>query len=87
VSSVAFKTLKTRLGNCIYKTSLLHRLDEHIRFTPSCPPHFATKLRPWFNANIFEFFPDNRSSGMGMIYLLVNHVYCTNVAKAILFGC
>jgi len=40
VISVAFKTFqKTRLGNCIYKTSLLHRPDEHIRYTPSCPPN------------------------------------------------
>jgi len=40
VISVAFKTpLKKRLGICIYKTSLLHRPDEYIGFTPSCPPH------------------------------------------------
>ena len=43
--SVAFKTpLKTRLGNCFYKTSLLHRPDEYIRFTPSCPPTLCNKM-------------------------------------------
>jgi len=47
VISVALKTpLEQRLGLCIYKTSLLHRPDDHIGFTPSCPPTFATKLRP-----------------------------------------
>jgi len=40
VISVAFKTpLKIRLGICIYKTSLLHRPDEYIGFTPSYPPN------------------------------------------------
>ena len=48
VISVALKTpLKTRLGICIYKTSLPHRPDDYIGFTSSCPPHFTTKLRPW----------------------------------------
>jgi len=40
VISVALKThLEIKLGNCIYKTSLLHRPDHYIGFTPSCPPH------------------------------------------------
>ena len=40
VISLALKTpLKTRLGICIYKTLLLHRVDDHIGFTSSCPPH------------------------------------------------
>ena len=47
VISVALKTpLEIRLGICIYKTSLLHRPDDYLGFTPSCPPHFTTKLRP-----------------------------------------
>jgi len=38
--SVALKTpLKTRLGMCIYKTSLPHRPGDYIGFTSSCPPH------------------------------------------------
>ena len=46
--SVALKTpLEIKLGICIYKTSLLHRRDDYIGFTPSCPPpRFTTKLRP-----------------------------------------
>jgi len=40
VISVALKTpLKTRLGICIYKTLLPHRVDEYIGFTSSCPSH------------------------------------------------
>jgi len=40
VISVALKTpQEIRLGTCIYKTSLLHRSDDYIGFTPSCPPH------------------------------------------------
>jgi len=27
------------LGICIYKTSLLHRPDDYIGFTPSCSPN------------------------------------------------
>jgi len=27
------------LGISIYKTSLLHRPDDYIGFTPGCPPH------------------------------------------------
>jgi len=30
---------KTRLGICIYKTSLPHRPDNYISFTWSCSPH------------------------------------------------
>jgi len=47
----ALKTsLETRLGICIYKTSLLHPPDDYIGFTPNCPPHFTRKLRPWMHA-------------------------------------
>jgi len=39
VISVALITHpEIRLGICIYKTSLLHRHDDYIGFTPSCPP-------------------------------------------------
>jgi len=31
--------LEIKLGIWIYKTSFLHRLDDCIGFTPSCPPH------------------------------------------------
>jgi len=38
VISVAFKTpLKTRLGVCGNRPSLLHPPDGYIGFTPSCP--------------------------------------------------
>ena len=47
VISVDLKTPpEIRLRICIYKTSLLHRSDNYIGFTPSSPPHFTTKLRP-----------------------------------------
>jgi len=40
VISVALKTpLEIKLGICIHKTSLLHQPNDHISFTPSCPPH------------------------------------------------
>ena len=40
VLSVALKTpLEIRLRICMYKTPLLHRPDDYIGFTPSCPPH------------------------------------------------
>ena len=40
VISVALKTpLEIRLVICIYKTSLLHRLEDWIGFALSCPPH------------------------------------------------
>ena len=37
--SVALETPLQKEGICIYKTSLLHRPDGYIGFTPSCPPH------------------------------------------------
>jgi len=47
--SVAVKTpLKRRFGICIYKTSLLHRPDGHVGFTPSCPPTFYDKIAPMY---------------------------------------
>ena len=40
VISFALKTPpKTRLRICIYKTLLLHQVDDYIGFTSSCPPH------------------------------------------------
>jgi len=39
VISVALKTPQEILGIFICKTSLLHRPDDHIGFTPSCPSH------------------------------------------------
>jgi len=45
--SVGFKTpLETGLEICIYKTSLLHRPDEYIGFTCSCPSTFYNKIMP-----------------------------------------
>ena len=47
VISVALKThLETRVGICIYKPSLLHRPNDYIGFTPSCPPTFYNKIAP-----------------------------------------
>jgi len=47
VISVALETpLEIRLGICIYKISLLHRPDDYIGFTPSCPPIFYNKIAP-----------------------------------------
>ena len=47
VINVALKTsLEIRLGICIYKASLLHWPDDHIGFTPSCPPTFCSKIAP-----------------------------------------
>jgi len=40
VISVALEAyLEIRLVICIYKTSLLHRPDNYVGFTPSCLPH------------------------------------------------
>ena len=49
VVSIALKTpLEIRLGICLglHKTSLLHRPDDHIDFTPICPPTFYNKIAP-----------------------------------------
>jgi len=44
--SVALITpLEMRLGICTYKTSLLHRPDDYVGFTPCCPP-FDNKIGP-----------------------------------------
>jgi len=60
VISIALKTpLEIKLGNCIYKTSLLHRPDRYIGVTPSCPPTFYNKIAPmppaqgWFRRLLF----------------------------------
>ena len=38
--SASLKThLEIRLAMCVYKTSFLHRPDDYIGFTSSCPPH------------------------------------------------
>jgi len=49
VINVAVKTPpKIRLGTCIYEMSLLHRPDDYIGFTASCPRHMLQQiLRPW----------------------------------------
>jgi len=40
VIGISLKTnLEIRLGICIYQTSFLHRPNDYIGFTPSCPPH------------------------------------------------
>jgi len=50
VIGVALKTpLKTRLGICIYKTSLPHRPDDYIGFASSCPPTFCNKIANMFS--------------------------------------
>jgi len=50
-------TSRNKIGNLyiLYKTSLLHRPDDYIGFTPSCPPpHFTTKLRPCLRVTAVE---------------------------------
>ena len=47
VIGVALKTpLEIRLGICIYETSLLHRPDDYIGLTLSCPHTFYNKIAP-----------------------------------------
>ena len=47
VISVALKTpLEIILGICIYKSSLLYRLNDYIGLTPSCPTHILHKIAP-----------------------------------------
>ena len=47
VISVAIKApLKPKLGICTYTTSLLHRPDDYIGFTLTCPPAFYNKIAP-----------------------------------------
>jgi len=47
VISVALKTpLEIKLWICIHKTSLLHRPNNQIGFTPSCPLTFYNKIAP-----------------------------------------
>jgi len=47
VINVASKApLKPKLGICTYKTSLLHRPDDYIGFTLTCPPTFYNKIAP-----------------------------------------
>jgi len=48
VISVAFNTrLERRLGICIYEISVLHRPQDYIGFTTSCPPTFYNKIASW----------------------------------------
>jgi len=68
VISFALKTpLQIRLGICIYKTSLLHRPDDYIGFTPCCPPTFYSKIAPMGTVALqikaaFQWFDWNRST-------------------------
>ena len=53
--SVALKTPpEIRLGVCIYETSLLHRSDNYIGFTPSFPPTFYNKIAPMMSSTMFS---------------------------------
>jgi len=48
VVSIALKNpLKTRLGICIYKTSLPYRPDDLLVLHQAVSQHFTTKLRLW----------------------------------------
>ena len=52
--SVALKThLEIRLGICIYETSVQHRPDDYLISHQAVPPHFTTKLLPWFHGSGF----------------------------------
>ena len=47
INAAIKKTLEIRLGICIRKTSLLHRPDDYIGFTPRCTrPTFYNKIAP-----------------------------------------
>jgi len=47
VIRVSLKTpVEIRLGISLYKMSVLHRPDDYIGFTPSCPPTFYNKIAP-----------------------------------------
>jgi len=39
--------------SCIYKTPLLHRPDDYIGFTPSCPPTLCNKIAPMAEVSLF----------------------------------
>ena len=70
VISVALKTpLEIRLGICIYKTSLLHRPDDYIGLTPSCPSHSLQQNcahgygRYWDHNNVVQnYFVDKTTT-------------------------
>jgi len=54
--SVALKTpLEIRLWICIRKTSLLHRSDDYIGFTQSCPPTLYNKIAPMLTRNFLDY--------------------------------
>ena len=58
VISVALKTPpEIRLGICIYKTSLLHRSDNCIGLTTSCPPTFYNKIAPMMSSTMEKGCP------------------------------
>jgi len=37
---------------CVYKTYFLHRPNDYIGFTPSCPPTFYNKIAPMYTRDI-----------------------------------
>jgi len=77
--SVALKTqLETKLGKCMYNTSLLHRPDYYIGFTPSCrPPHFTKKLRPCAN----KIAPMCKQSNASL-YGALNEINCSSDVRS-----
>jgi len=52
---------------CIYKTLLLHRLDDVIDFTLNCPPHILQQ---------------NRAHGCNHIRVLLCLIFCANHATS-----
>jgi len=64
VIRVALETyLEIRLVFCICKTSLLHRPDDYVGFTPSCPPTFYNKIAPMLHMVMYVLNCSDESSG------------------------
>jgi len=71
VIRVALKTpLETRLGICMYKTSLLHRPIDYIGFTPSCPPHILQQNCAHVHIELFPGLLPNLAETCNMLRVL-----------------
>jgi len=81
VISVALKTpLEIRLGICTYKTWLLHRPDDCIGFTPSCPPHILQQNCAhayMYSINLFSSNLYGVSHALLFSHCTERHAYCS----------